>query len=129
MRQNEPEFFNVYQSKHEIANLVGLTPDDILDELPIEEVSTGNTMLMVPIKNLSAMGRAVGNMNGMTDFFNNKAEELMDSGLELNFDPNIKSGFRIGPKDGSYYISFTDKDFENYFKKYLKEKTRNLVFE
>jgi len=65
----------------------------------------------------------------LTDFFNNKAKEFLDSGLEINFEPNIKSGFKIGPKDGSYYISFTDKDFENYFKNYLKDRTRKMIFD
>lgn len=65
----------------------------------------------------------------LTDFFNNKAKELLDSGLEINFEPNIKSGFKIGPKDGSYYISFTDKDFENYFINYLKDKTKKMIFD
>ena len=65
----------------------------------------------------------------LTDFFNNKAKELLDSGLEINFEPNIKSGFKIGPKDGSYYISFTDKDFENYFKSYLKDRTKKMIFD
>jgi len=65
----------------------------------------------------------------LTDFFNNKAKELLDSGLEINFKPNIKSGFKIGPKDGSYYISFTDKDFENYFINYLKDKTKKMIFD
>jgi len=61
-------------------------------------------------------------------FFENKAKELLNTSLEINFEPNIKSGFKIGPKDGSYIISFTDKDFENYFKNYLKDRTRNLIF-
>jgi len=65
----------------------------------------------------------------LTDFFSNKTKELLDSGLEINFEPNIKSGFKIGPKDGSYYISFTDKDFENYFKNYLKDRTRKMIFD
>lgn len=64
-----------------------------------------------------------------TEFFNNKAKELLNAGLEINFEPNIKSGFKIGPKDGSYYISFTDKDFENYFKNYLKERTKKMIFD
>jgi len=65
----------------------------------------------------------------LIDFFNNKAKELLDSGLEINFEPNIKSGFKIGPKDGSYYISFTDKDFENYFINYLKDRTKKMIFD
>ncbi|OYT15757.1 MAG: V-type ATP synthase subunit E [Bacteroidetes bacterium 4572_77] len=64
-----------------------------------------------------------------TDFFEQKAKNLLDAGLEINFDTNVKSGFRVGPKEGSYYISFTDKDFENYFKSYLKPKTIKMLFE
>ncbi len=67
--------------------------------------------------------------NEFNNFFENKAKELLNAGLEINFEPNIKNGFKIGPKDGSYYISFTDKDFENYFKNYLKERTRKMIFD
>lgn len=72
MRQNAPEFLNIYKSKNDIADLVGLSPDDISDGLPIEEVSTGNTMLMVPINSLSAIGKATGNMNRISEFFKDK---------------------------------------------------------
>ena len=69
MRQNEPEFYNQYQKKAEIAVLIGLEPEDISDDYPIEEVSTGNTILIVPIRNLAAMRKAVGNANNLQDFF------------------------------------------------------------
>jgi len=65
----------------------------------------------------------------LTDFFNNKARKLLDAGLDINFEPKLTNGFRIGPKEGNYYIGFTDKDFENYFKNYLKEKTRKIIFD
>ena len=39
----------------------------------------------------------------------------MDKSVVVNFDPEIESGFKIGPKDGGYIISFTDEDFMNYF--------------
>ena len=56
------------------------------------------------------------------------AKEQLDAGLEINFDSKIKSGFKIGPADGSYQISFTDSDFENYFVNYLKDRTKKLIF-
>ncbi|MDA3894219.1 MAG: hypothetical protein PF517_21375 [Salinivirgaceae bacterium] len=65
----------------------------------------------------------------LNNFFISKAKTHLNSGLEINFLPSMKSGFKIGPKDGSYYISFTDTDFENYFKNYLKEKTKQLLFD
>lgn len=40
----------------------------------------------------------------------------------------VKSGFRIGPKDGSYFISFTEQDFAEFFKGYMRSKTAELIF-
>jgi len=68
MQQNEPQFFNQYMDKKEIADLISLSPADIFDKYPIEEVSTGNKMLIIPIKNLQAMKRAAGNMNNLKAF-------------------------------------------------------------
>lgn len=62
-------------------------------------------------------------------FFEKEAKEYLNKGVEVNFDSNIKGGFKIGPRDGSYLISFTEKDFENYFKSYIKDRTRELIFE
>ena len=72
MTQNEPQFFNQYTDKKEIADLVNLLTEDISDDLPIEEVSTGNNILIIPIKSLSAMQRATGNMNNLSRFFKNR---------------------------------------------------------
>jgi trans-2,3-dihydro-3-hydroxyanthranilate isomerase len=68
MQQNEPQFFNQYQNKKEIADLINLLPEDISDKYPVEEVSTGNKMLIIPIKNLAAIKRANGNMNNIKAF-------------------------------------------------------------
>lgn len=65
----------------------------------------------------------------LNEFFNNKAKEILNSGLEINFLPTIKKGFKIAPKDSNYHINFTDESFENYFKHYLKEKTKKLIFD
>ena len=53
---------------------------------------------------------------------------LLDKGLEIKFDETVKSGFQISPKDGSYKISFTDKDFENFFIQYLRPRLIELLF-
>jgi len=64
----------------------------------------------------------------MTFFKNNLADE-MNKGLEVTFTQSMKAGFKIGPSDGSYLISFTDEDFSNYLKGYLRPKTSHLLFE
>ena len=73
MRQNDPEFFTIYTDKNEIANLIDLSADDISDDLPIEEVSTGNKMLIIPVKTLDAVQRSIGNINNMREFFVDKS--------------------------------------------------------
>ncbi len=65
----------------------------------------------------------------LSDFFKAKVFEKLNNGLEIIYDSETKGGFKISPKNGSYIINFSDKDFENYFKGYLKEKTRNLLFD
>lgn len=72
MTQKEPEFFSQYTDKKEIADLVNLSLEDISDNLPIEEVSTGINMLIIPVKNLFAIQRANGHVNNLNKFFRNK---------------------------------------------------------
>lgn len=67
--------------------------------------------------------------NEINTFFDSKALDAMNKRVEVCFDPQIESGFKIGPKDGGYNISFSEKDFMNYFKRYLKERTRKLLFD
>lgn len=52
----------------------------------------------------------------------------IDTGISIEFSDRIKNGFRIEPKDGSYAMSFTDKDFEEFFRSFLKEKSRAILF-
>jgi trans-2,3-dihydro-3-hydroxyanthranilate isomerase len=69
MTQNQPQFFEQHTDKRAIAALIDVRPEDIGDELPVEEVSTGNRVLIVPIKTLDAIQRAAGNATNMKKFF------------------------------------------------------------
>ena len=64
----------------------------------------------------------------LNDYFSKKQKELLDRGLVLNFDDSMESGFKIGPKDGSYLISFTEEDFEHFFRNYLRPRTIELLY-
>ena len=61
-------------------------------------------------------------------YFSAKAREILDGTLAVNFDNRLAQGFRIGPADGRYVISFTDKDFETFFMDYLRPKTKELLY-
>lgn len=64
----------------------------------------------------------------MESYFKNQLAVEMNKGLEITFSDGLKSGFKVGPADGSYIISFTDQDFMNFFKGYLRPKTSELLF-
>ena len=60
--------------------------------------------------------------------FRSKVEKLCTGGIEVRFSKAIDNGFRIGPKDEGYLISFTDEDFKAIISEYLRPKTRKLLF-
>ena len=61
-------------------------------------------------------------------FFTAKTGKELNANLELSFSDSVKGGFKIGPADGSYKISFTEEDFENFFKSYLRPKTVEMLY-
>ena len=65
----------------------------------------------------------------MEDHFKKQLAHHLNKGLKLSYSKNVKSGFKVGPSNGSYIISFTDEDFNNFFKAYLRPKSTELLFE
>jgi len=61
-------------------------------------------------------------------FFKEKAKGLLNKGLEVTYSERLKAGFKIGPKEGGYLISFADEDFENFFKAFLRPRLIELLF-
>jgi len=61
-------------------------------------------------------------------YFTKSVNDLLKKGIEIRFDADVKSGFQIGPKNGSYKISFTEEDFINFFKQYLRPRLIKLLF-
>jgi V/A-type H+-transporting ATPase subunit E len=64
----------------------------------------------------------------MKDYFSGKAKDILDKKVEFKTNPNLKSGFEIGPADGSYKISFTDEVFENFLKVYFRPRLIELLY-
>lgn len=61
-------------------------------------------------------------------FISSKGHEQLKAGLTIEYSSNLKKGFRISPKDGSFKISFTDEDFESFFKEYLRPRTIKALY-
>src|SRR5256714_2377881 len=57
------------QEQADIARALGLAREDLDETLPIQAVSTGNTMLLVPIRSLRDLGNCRPNQNLLDDIF------------------------------------------------------------
>lgn len=60
--------------------------------------------------------------------FDVAAGALLAEGIEVGFSADVKSGFKVGEKNGGYYISFSDESFEALLGGYLREKAAELLF-
>ena len=47
---------------------------------------------------------------------------------KVGYSKEVKSGFKVGAKDGGYYISFSDADFDALLGEYLREKVSDMLF-
>ena len=58
----------------------------------------------------------------------NAATELLNAGVEVGYSADVRSGFKVAQKEGGYYISFSDDDFNALLGSYLRDKVRDLLF-
>ena len=57
------------------------------------------------------------------------AQELLAAGIEVGYSKDVKSGFRVGEKNGGYYISFSDESFDALLKSYLRDKVYKMLYQ
>ncbi len=123
--------------KEQIQNLVTareLTPrvkDAVDDKVFLQD------MILLTLKNWEGNGQSCPGLEVMLP---EKAQQELIGGLRAMLEnalddqivvktsEKVKSGFRVAPKEGGYYISFTDEDFDALFQEYLRPKVAELLF-
>src|SRR5262249_14832004 len=58
-----------WQEQSEIARALGLAREDLDETLPIQAVSTGNTMLLVPVRSLADLGSCRVNLSLLSEIY------------------------------------------------------------
>ncbi len=66
--------------------------------------------------------------SALEPFVTGELASILKGGVNAEFSKKISGGFKIGPKDGSYFISFTDETFKELISEYLRPATRKLLF-
>lgn len=54
--------------------------------------------------------------------------KAIGKGVKAEFSKKIQGGFTIGPKDGSWFVSFSDETFRELIAEYLRPVTRKILF-
>ena len=52
-------------------------------------------------------------------FVTKELAAILTAGVEASFTKKVTGGFKIGPKEGSYFISFTEETFNQLISEYL----------
>lgn len=61
-------------------------------------------------------------------FITAELTKTLGKGVETTFSKKVNAGFKIGPKDGSYFIDLTDEAFQALIGEYLRPATKKLLF-
>lgn len=60
--------------------------------------------------------------------FAESARALLAEGIEVGYSDRVRTGFRVGAKEGGYYISFSEADVEALLSEYLRDKVSEMLF-
>ena len=66
--------------------------------------------------------------SSLEPFVSSELTKVLKGGVEASFTKKISGGFTIGPKDGGYFISFTEETFNSLISEYLRPATKKILF-
>ena len=66
--------------------------------------------------------------SALEPFVKNELGKLLGKGVDATFSKKVAGGFKIGPKDGGYFVSLTDETFKELIGAYLRPATKSLLF-
>ena len=66
--------------------------------------------------------------NDLEPFATKELTKILGAGVEATFSKKVAGGFQIGPKDGGYFVSFTEETFNQLISEYLRPATKKLLF-
>ena len=61
-------------------------------------------------------------------FVTGELAKMLNAGVTASFSKKVNGGFKIGPKDGGYFVSFTDETFNELIAEYLRPATKKILF-
>lgn len=61
-------------------------------------------------------------------FATKELTKILGAGVEASFSKKVAGGFKIGPKNEGWFVSFTEETFTQLISEYLRPTTKKLLF-
>ena len=61
-------------------------------------------------------------------YLEGRTVDLLKTGISVEFNGAIKHGFQIDAEEQGFKVSFTDEDFEHYFRSFARPRIYKLLF-
>ncbi len=119
--------------KQTVENLIVAKTIETPVSKAFDDVAFVKELIQLVVKNMPANGdlTVILPANKETDFLKllqNTMQNAFGQGIDVKFERNIKSGFRIDTGKGGYQLTFTDADFTELFKTHIRSKLVELLF-
>jgi V/A-type H+-transporting ATPase subunit E len=119
--------------KQTIENLIVAKTIEVPVTKSFEDVTFVKDLIKTVVENMNAKGdlTVILPANKETEFLKliqTSMSTIFGKGVDVKFERNIKSGFRIGTGAGGYQLTFTDADFTELFKTHIRSKLVEFLF-
>lgn len=120
-------------TKNDIINAVSAKMVDAPVNKVMGSEEFTKELIMTVAKNFSAEGVSelsvvLGEQSNLQSYVEKEVSAAIGKEIEVQLSKNIGGGLRIGPKDGSYYISLSEDSFKALISEYLRPLTRKTLF-
>ena len=84
-----------------------------------EEMTNPDLSILLPAKEREALDQ----------FLQQRLREMLGDSLRVNYQEQLENGFRIGPSNGGYVVTFTQEDFRRFLGDFLRPRIKELLFD
>ena len=108
----------------ELPNIIQFTSADFVKEVILAVAKNFNTEEAADLE--VVLPEAL--KKDLESFVTKELAKALKGNIEASFSKKIAGGFTIGPKDGGYFISFTEETFNALISEYLRPATKKILF-
>ncbi len=122
--------------KQKIGDLITLS----ITEKPLSELVNDKQFILNTVQMMMEQWSTVGDGENVklvlpeslekeaSDAIIRQIHNQFGKNMKVEFSHKMDSGFRIAPERSNYVISFTEKEFTNFFSQFLRPKTISTLF-